>query len=243
MELKKLTGRVFYYPHQPQTGRPLLAYLKGEKIALAVDAGSSSNHVEEFYRILEDAGLKLPDFTVLTHWHWSHAFGLHRVEGFSVALKKTNEYLNQERAKLTDPEYEESLKQENEYFALEYGKEQDIIVVPAEFQFEGRLTIRLGGMTAEIFHVESPHTEDTVLIRVPEESVLFLGDCIHEISPSKDKIQSLIHAVEESGCQHMVLSHEEPMPRQELLRQLISMEQAETAEPADDDGKNSAGQG
>ena len=38
MELKKITSRVFYYPHQPETDRPMLAYLNGDKIALAIDA-------------------------------------------------------------------------------------------------------------------------------------------------------------------------------------------------------------
>lgn len=37
MELKKMNDRVFYYPHQPETDRPMLAYLKGDKTALALD--------------------------------------------------------------------------------------------------------------------------------------------------------------------------------------------------------------
>lgn len=70
MELKKITSRVFYYPHQPETDRPMLAYLNGDKIALAIDAGNSADHVDEFYKSLEIEDLKKPDFTVITHWHW-----------------------------------------------------------------------------------------------------------------------------------------------------------------------------
>ena len=47
MELKKLTERVFYYPHQPEFDRPMLAYLGGDRFSLAVDAGYSAGHGDE----------------------------------------------------------------------------------------------------------------------------------------------------------------------------------------------------
>ena len=34
MELKKLTDRIFYCPHDADTDRPLLAYVRGDKYAL-----------------------------------------------------------------------------------------------------------------------------------------------------------------------------------------------------------------
>lgn len=33
VELKKLTGRIFYYPHQPEFDRPMLAYLAGDRFS------------------------------------------------------------------------------------------------------------------------------------------------------------------------------------------------------------------
>lgn len=110
MELKKINNRVFYYPHQPETDRPMLAYLKGEKITLAVDAGNSDNHVDEFYRSLEIAGLKKPDITVITHWHWDHTFGMHHIQGLSIAHYKTNELLKKEKANLSNDTYIQLLK-------------------------------------------------------------------------------------------------------------------------------------
>ena len=92
MGLKKISNRIFYYPHQPETDRPMLAYIKGEKVALAIDAGNSASHVDEFYKALEIEGLKKPDFTVITHWHWDHTFGMHKVNGLCIANEKTNKY-------------------------------------------------------------------------------------------------------------------------------------------------------
>lgn len=49
MELNKLGERTFWLPHQPENDRPMLVLLKGDRLALAVDAGASAAHVEEFY--------------------------------------------------------------------------------------------------------------------------------------------------------------------------------------------------
>ncbi|MDN6502771.1 MAG: MBL fold metallo-hydrolase, partial [Tetragenococcus koreensis] len=63
MELRQLTDRIFYYPHQTETDRPMLAYVQGDKLSLAIDAGNSSDHVAEFYQTLQAKKLKLPDLT------------------------------------------------------------------------------------------------------------------------------------------------------------------------------------
>mgnify|MGYP003329295852 CR=1 FL=1 len=58
-----------------------------------MDAGNSSDHVEKFYNGLRDLSLKLPDFTVITHWHWDHTFGMHASSGKTVACHLTSEKL------------------------------------------------------------------------------------------------------------------------------------------------------
>ena len=93
MRLEQLTSRIFYYPHQPETDRPMLAYINGSRISLAIDAGNSAAHVDEFYGALAEADLKKPDITVITHWHWDHTFGLHAVDGAAIACEATNEML------------------------------------------------------------------------------------------------------------------------------------------------------
>ena len=97
MELNKLGERTFWLPHQPENDRPMLVLLKGDRLALAVDAGASAVHVEEFYAQLDDAGLPRPDLTAITHWHWDHTFGMHRANGLTVACRRTGELLAQAR--------------------------------------------------------------------------------------------------------------------------------------------------
>lgn len=93
--LKRLTERAWYLPWEEETDRPNLCYLLGERHSLAVDAGNSPAHVGKLYRALEEQGLPLPDFTVLTHWHWDHTFGLGAIHGVGIASAKTNQKLRQ----------------------------------------------------------------------------------------------------------------------------------------------------
>ena len=228
MELKKISNRIFYYPHQPETDHPMLAYLKGGKIALVIDAGNSADHVDEFYKSLAIKGLKKPDFTVITHWHWDHTFGMHHIHGLSIAYYKTNEFLNNERAKLSDQAYIQFLKRDDECFGREYEDNKSIIVVPSDIQFEKELTLNLGGMTARIFHAESPHSEDTVLIHIPEEKVLFLGystseDFFNGGYMDKNKLKALINVIEGIDCRYCILSHTDPLTKSDLLLYLKSI--------------------
>ena len=176
MKLEQLTDRIFYYPHQPETDRPMLAYINGSRISLAIDAGNSAAHVDGFYGALEAAGLKLPDMTVITHWHWNHTFGMHHIHGLSAAHVKTNEMLKQERIRLADSAYADALKEEDPCLKQEYAGGREIVAIPSDIAFTDKMTLKLGGLTADIFHAVSPHSEDTVLVYVPEEKVLFLGD-------------------------------------------------------------------
>ena len=85
MGLNRLTDRIYYLEHEPETDRPMLAYIRGDKWSLAIDAGYSSSHVADFYGAIEAEHLKKPDFTVITHWHYDHTFGMHAVSGVSIA--------------------------------------------------------------------------------------------------------------------------------------------------------------
>lgn len=228
MALKKLTDRVLYYPHQPETDRPMLAYIKGEKFSLAIDAGSSAGHVDEFYAALQGEGLAKPDFTVITHWHWDHTFGMHRIHGLSIAHRETNAALTREMARLAEPAHRDFLKEDDACLGREYAGGKDIVVVQADLEFAQELTLRLGGMTARIFHAQSPHSEDTALIYIPEEKMLFLGDSTSEDFYNngymdKQKLRALIDTIEHTDCTHCIVSHAEPLTKSDLLRYLESV--------------------
>ena len=124
MGLKNLTKNIYFLPHEPEVDRPMLAYVKGDKFSLAVDAGYSKKHVQDFYRALRSCDLKEPDFTVITHWHYDHTFGLHDISGVSIAHQKTNLFLREQQDRANDKKYIDILKKDDTHFAKDDFRSQ-----------------------------------------------------------------------------------------------------------------------
>ena len=95
-QLKKISDHVWVYTFDSPKDRPNLGYIHGSSMSMAVDAGHSSSHVADFYRALEEHDLPLPALTAITHWHWDHTFGMHAVNGKTIARFETNRELLEE---------------------------------------------------------------------------------------------------------------------------------------------------
>lgn len=115
MELKQLAPDVWYRPHEPERDRPMLCYIRGGRYALAVDAGYSRAQVQDFYRLLGAAGLPLPDFTAITHWHFDHTLGMAHIHGVSVASQATNAHLRGWQARARQPGCAEDLRRTDRF--------------------------------------------------------------------------------------------------------------------------------
>lgn len=222
--LQQLTEHVWYLPHDEPTDRPVLGYVRGSRYALAVDAGASPVHVECFYRELERAGLPLPDMTAITHWHWDHTLGMGSVHGATIACAETNRLLREERAKAAaGPAHWDAMREDAKGFELEYPVGSKPEVVLAAIEFSDTLRIDLGGETVVLTHVEAPHTPDSVLVRVVEDRVLFMGDaaCADYDAPNAPvldlaKLEILAHTVREAGCERFLHGHWEPLDATEI---------------------------
>lgn len=228
MGLNKLTEKIYYLEHEPEVDRPMLAYIKGDHLSLAIDAGYSAAHVRDFYEAIEAEHFKKPDFTVITHWHYDHTFGMNAVEGVCIAHKKTNEFLKNQQELARGAGYIEVLKGEDSHFEKEYDGVDHLEIVLADLEYLDGITLDLGGVTAHVFHTVSPHSEDTTCIYIPEEKVLFLGDSTSEDFfnggyMDKEKLNSLIQTIQSIDCEYCVLSHCEPLGKENLLSYLRSI--------------------
>ena len=175
MELKRLTEHIWVMPFEKERDRPNLGYVKGEHWSLAVDAGHSAAHVRAFYKLLEKENLPLPGLTVLTHWHWDHTFGMHAVNGLTLANRKTDAHLAEWKNKIAKNGPGEFLSL-HESIRREYAAETEVIVKQADLVFSGEMTLDPGGCTVRILQAEAPHTDDSTLVCVDQDKTLFLGD-------------------------------------------------------------------
>ena len=175
--LQQIGTHTWIFPLESAKDRPNLGYVLGKETALAIDAGHSSSHVEDFYRALEAEGLPLPDLTVITHWHWDHTFGMHAVHGKTLARPETNQKLLEIQKKMADnPGYGKKFLRSDPCIIREYAGGVPLVVVPADEELTGDRTLDLGDVAVELHYAESPHTDDALLVYVPDDKVLFVGD-------------------------------------------------------------------
>ena len=224
MALKQLTERIWFFPFEEERDRPNLGYIRGDRWSLAVDAGHSDDHVEAFYRALEERELPLPSLTVLTHWHWDHTFGLHRIHGLSIANAKTNQYLRafRERVAAEGPEAFLSL---HESVRREYAGGKRIQINTSDLEFHGELTLDAGNCPIRVFRAEAPHTDDTTLVFIPGEKMLFLGDAAGGAFPTWEKdtrlAQKLAQTLRDTGAEICMEGHWHPTTLQEAVEDLL----------------------
>ena len=197
MALNRLTERIWIYPYEEERDRPNLGYIRGDRWSLAVDAGHSEKHTRAFYAALEAASLPLPSLTVLTHWHWDHTFGMHAVHGLCAANERTAKYLEDFGARLHQegPAFFLAL---DERISREYAQDAPVIVTLPDITFRGEVRLDAGRCPIRIFQAEAPHTDDSTLIDIPGEKVLFLGDAACGALPDWQKDPALCEKLAET---------------------------------------------
>ena len=195
MKLNRLTERIWVYPFEEERDRPNLGYIRGDRWSLAVDAGHSADHIRAFYGALEEAGLPLPELTVLTHWHWDHTFAMHAAHGLCLANERTNRYLEDFRRRL-EREGTAFFLEMDERIRREYGDGKPVVVTPADLVFRGEMLLDAGNCPVRVFQAEAPHTDDSTLIHAP--GVLFLGDAGGDVFSTGERDPALCRRLAEA---------------------------------------------
>lgn len=223
MKLERLSERIWIMPYEEERDRPILGYVRGDHWSLAVDAGHSAAHAEDFYRLLRENELPLPSLTVLTHWHWDHTFGMHAVNGLTLANMRTDKALSSIREKIRVEGREWFLSQDYK-IRNEYAGNLPIVVTNADMIFTGEMLLDAGNCPIRVFQSESPHTDDSALILVPGEKVLFLGDAAYGAFPTWESdpelCKKLIGAITPADAEICIESHHDPLSKADVIRDL-----------------------
>ena len=228
----KLTERIYYMPHDEETDRPILGYIKGDNFSLMIDSGNSKKHAELFIEEVEALDMRYPDFVAITHSHWDHTFGMKSLEAVSIACKRTNEILEDMTMwQWTDKAMKERLEagEDIEFcdtmIRKEYPELSDIKVKTADIVFNENLSLDLGQISCKLMRLESSHADDCVVAYIPEEKIIFIGDIISEDFHNgevyyKDKLESLIKDFKGIDFNKALFGHLEPFTKEELIEWL-----------------------
>ncbi len=248
--LERLTNRVFYTKYNHYSDRPNLGYVKGDKFSLMFDAGASPEHVQEYFEALDEKNLPHPDFAVISHWHYDHAFGMCALGMPTIATRQTNDQLALSKDWTWDEAFLQSKIEGHgaisfclDMLGKEYGDRSRIRVSTADIVFTERMTIDLGGAICELLHVGGPHSEDSLVCCVEGEGILFLGDShgkdmlglewdydpkhperlfdtIKALPYDPVKLNKYVDVLRKLDFAICLGGHEDPMTREELFNRL-----------------------
>lgn len=186
MKLNQISPRVYWLPPDSTTDRPILGAVAGERGTLIIDAGNSPAHAQQFQQALAGVNVAPPKFMVLTHWHWDHVFGTSAWSLPAFASVETQHKLI-EMAGLdwSDEALDERVAAgiEIEFcrdmMKLELPDQAQRRLVPPDIAFTAQLALDLGGISSHLIHAGGDHASDSTIVYIPEERILFLGDCIY----------------------------------------------------------------
>ena len=213
--------------------------MTGERGTIWLDAGSSATHAREFSRFLAEQGVQKPSHVVLTHSHWDHVFGAAELGAHVVAHARTAAYLEQLAA--TDWSDEaldrrvasgESSREHAEHVKAELPSPRNVQIAPAGIVFREGLDFELGGVLVRVRPVGGDHADDSTVMYVEPDGVLFLGDCLYEAPSggySAERLLPLIEAVRSFGAELFVEGHSATVLSAVELDELITQARATVA--------------
>lgn len=227
---EQLTPRVYHLRFSKKGNRPSLGYIRGDRFSLMVDAGNTPEHTQEYLDAVRQAGFRKPDFAVLTHSHWDHCFGMCALDIPTIACTQTRESLEMvSRLKWTPDALEEHAKKGIlprlciPGLREQFPQLERIHVVLPTVIFSGSMRLDLGNCTCEIRHVVSPHAKDTVIVYVPEEKMVFLGDAIYQElvddvwTERPEKLRVLLDTLEPLDFTLSQPAHQKAIAKDDLL--------------------------
>ena len=112
------------------------------------------------------------------------------------------------------------------HILLEYPDMDKICVRPADISFHDEMTVDLGGISCVLKKVTSPHTDDSIIIYVPEEKAVFFGDSLCEELvrdqwiDNKEKLAVLISELEAIDFEWGLEGHFLPKKKETIMKEL-----------------------
>lgn len=227
--LKKLTSKVYYMPHYSETDRPALGLICGDTYSLVVDAGNSPAHAKDFLNLLANMDIPPVKFVAITHWHWDHTFGIQTMGLLTISheeTKKKLEYLktlNWDDASLdARVETGEEIEFCRDMIKREMPSRNHLELQVPDITFNRKIEIDLGGVICIMEHVGGVHAQDSSIIYIPDEKIMFLGDCIYQDfysgkwSYDKDELAILLDKIKKYDVNLYVTGHQDPKTREEM---------------------------
>ncbi|HJR81780.1 MAG TPA: MBL fold metallo-hydrolase [Anaerolineales bacterium] len=234
LELTKLTEHTWLLPHHPDpaTVQSAVGVIATRNESVLVDAGNSPTLARHIKAELARCNLPPVSRILYTHHHWDHIYGACEFGVPVIAHALCRDILEEEVRKPWGMDYLNKEIRRNPKLAVSYTARVKAvedwgtfrIVVPEEV-FEKEAAIDLDGLSIELEHVGGEHAEDSIVVKVPQDKVMFIGDCyypppLHLRKPDSAPSLDMLRRLETNTYNLYVEGHDKPFTRAELRKVL-----------------------
>lgn len=187
-DVVQLADHVWLFPADPDPNKtqPCIGIIATPNQTVLVDGGNSPRHARQALYALTTIDAPPVSYVIYTHHHWDHVFGAGVFESPVIAHDLCRDLLVERAAKTwsrayIDEEIRKNPLAESNYAAIDravkdwYGFK---IVVP-RITFSHLLTLHLDSVTLDLEHVGGYHAADSIVVRVREAGIAFVGDCYY----------------------------------------------------------------
>lgn len=227
----QVTPHVYWLSPDAATDRPVLGAIAGAQRTLIVDAGNSPAHARLLLQHVAEVEIPPPVFLVLTHWHWDHVFGATTIALPTFAHMETARIVTEmTRLDWSDEALDKRVEQGVEIafcrdmIKAELPDRSNLVLRAPDIAFSHQVEINLGAMTCQIVHVGGDHAADSSVVYVPDDKVMFLGDCLSpdlysgEPSYTADNVLRLMDQLLQYDVEFYLAGHApEPLSRDEVV--------------------------
>jgi glyoxylase-like metal-dependent hydrolase (beta-lactamase superfamily II) len=186
--LVNIADGVWLFPHDPDPNRvqPAIGVICTATETVLIDGGNSPTHGRRVLAALRELDVPPIRYLIYTHNHWDHVFGAQVFEAPIIAHVRCREWVAKMAAQpwgkpflVEQTARRPALKALYERMDAIVGDWSELRIVVPTITFTDRLTLHLDGLTLELQHVGGQHAADSIVVRVPERGVIFLGDSFY----------------------------------------------------------------
>jgi len=230
-KLTQISENVWLWPrHQdPDQLQPCIGVIVSDRGTVLVDAGSSPSLARQLKEALVHANLPSVCQIIYTHHHWDHVYGACEFEVPVVAHRLCQAILFEEAKRPWGSKYLKHEMKINPVLQASYEARDRLIdnwesfrIVVPEIVFDGSMVLESGEVKIVLEHVGGRHAEDSIVVKIPDAGVMFLGDCfypppLHLREPDSTLLISMLAALEDEANSLYVDGHSEPFSRDEFV--------------------------
>jgi glyoxylase-like metal-dependent hydrolase (beta-lactamase superfamily II) len=144
----------------------------GQDGILVIDTLISAKEAKRFIKDIRSVSDKPIRYVINTHYHLDHAFGnseFAKLGAVIIAQEKCNKNLEEKGAA--------ALKNAKNYGLSEADMEGTAIALPF-LTFRDKMELELGNQKIELIYPGPSHSDDSILVYLPDQKILFTGDIL-----------------------------------------------------------------